>query len=451
MKLAAQDFAPGIPTRITYPIPQVLDSENWDYVVQKHDAEVAGKHLDFRLSDGKHGHSWAIRKTFPEPGEQVLAVQQFTHRPDYLKFEGKIHKGYGKGDVKIQKGGTAQVLSADNNKIKFVMPDTKYPEEFMLVRMKDKKWLLQNTTPTKKSRPDIPLEKEEFKTIDEEELLEKYLGEDYELQPKIDGAHILLDIEKRPRIFSYRPSKVTEKLIQHTYKVPELNVIMSDKIRGTLARGELYGVNEEGKTIALHTLSGILNSSTTKALETLKNHGYKLRIKLFDLERYKGKDVKDKPYKERRELLLKLKELLPENVEIMPSVRSAGAKQELLDKIKKGLVPETKEGIIIWAREETGPPKKMKFRDDHDVWITEVLPGEGRLTNTLGRLGYALEPGGPTVGYVGTGFTDEERSEIWKNHKKYLGRSATLYGEEKLPSGALRAPSFKVFHMEKNL
>ena len=139
-----------------------------------------------------------------------------------------------------------------------------------------------------------------------------------------------MDLSKNPKVFSYRPSRVTNKLIQHTFKMPELTEIVSPRIQDSLARGELFAVDKEGKAIPLHVLSGILNSSSYKALQTLKEHGYSLKVRLFDLERYKGEEVKEKPYKERKKLLMKMREELPINMDIMPFAISPEAKVTLL-------------------------------------------------------------------------------------------------------------------------
>ena len=54
-----------------------------------------------------------------------------------------------------------------------------------------------------------------------------------------------------------------------------------------------------------------------------------------------------------------------------------------------------------------------------DLPITSFEVGEGRLSNTLGKVYVKYKEN--TVG-VGSGFTDELRSEIWNNQDKYLGK-----------------------------
>jgi len=49
---------------------------------------------------------------------------------------------------------------------------------------------------------------------------------------------------------------------------------------------------------------------------------------------------------------------------------------------------------------------------------------------------------------VGTGFTKEQREEIWANQKNYLGKVITYKYQEVLASGAPRFPSFKGFRPE---
>lgn len=46
---------------------------------------------------------------------------------------------------------------------------------------------------------------------------------------------------------------------------------------------------------------------------------------------------------------------------------------------------------------------------------------------------------------IGSGFTTEQRIEIWQNKDKYLGRSVTFKFQERTPDGSYRFPVFKAF------
>ena len=131
----------GIPDKkITSEIPQVENNE-WEFAVQDHNANRAGKHYDLRLGDTKYGkaYSWAMRH-WPKPGEKRLAIRQPDHTVKYMDWEGKIPKGYGAGTVKLDQRGKAAIHSSSPHKINFSVKE----KQFTLIKTKDKKWLLLN-------------------------------------------------------------------------------------------------------------------------------------------------------------------------------------------------------------------------------------------------------------------------------------------------------------------
>jgi len=150
------EFAPGIPkqkpiSRLPTITPKTQN--RWTLAVQDHHAARAGRHYDVRLVDPDAGkaHSWAIPKArLPKPGERLLAVQTFTHTPQYaLHFGAKkteeIPKGYGKGRVQMAIKEPINIIESNNNKVRFVYQG-KSNDEYILRRTNANKWLLQNVT-----------------------------------------------------------------------------------------------------------------------------------------------------------------------------------------------------------------------------------------------------------------------------------------------------------------
>jgi len=143
-------FAPGIPNRTTSKLPTITrkTQNQWVMAVQSHKARQ--HHFDLRLVDPDAGkaHSWAIPKArLPEPGQKLLAVQTFTHTPEYaLHFgEGKpatIGKGYGAGTVHLKMKNPIELIESTQNKVRFGLKQ----EEFLLRRTNKDKWLLMNVT-----------------------------------------------------------------------------------------------------------------------------------------------------------------------------------------------------------------------------------------------------------------------------------------------------------------
>lgn len=123
-------------------IPTTTD-EQWQYVVQDHDAKRAHRHFDVRLASPNinRGYSWAGRY-FPEDvGEIRLFHRQPDHNVRYFDFSGMLGHGYGEGKVDIAQRGTVVVHKSDPGKVVFSYADKTYA----LINTNGKKWLLMRT------------------------------------------------------------------------------------------------------------------------------------------------------------------------------------------------------------------------------------------------------------------------------------------------------------------
>lgn len=129
------------------------------FVVQKHDATRL--HYDFRLELDDVMKSWAVPKgPSLNPADKRLAMMVEDHPLDYRTFEGTIPAGnYGAGRVIVWDEGTWQVLGASDRKsaeriareglaagnLKFVLHGEKLNGEFSLAKLKrgeKNAWLL---------------------------------------------------------------------------------------------------------------------------------------------------------------------------------------------------------------------------------------------------------------------------------------------------------------------
>ena len=84
--------------------------------------------------------------------------------------------------------------------------------------------------------------------------------------------------------------------------------------------------------------------------------------------------------------------------------------------------------------------QKMKPLHDAEYKIFSVFEGEGKYEGMLG--GFIVCVGAKAV-RVGSGFSDKEREDIWKNPEHYVGRWATIEAMEKTATGKLRHPIYK--------
>ncbi len=88
--------------------------------------------------------SWAIPKDPPtKSGVKRLAVQVEDHALDYINFEGTIPEGmYGAGTVEIWDKGTYILKTRKENKIEFILQGSKLEGTYLLIRFRNKNWLL---------------------------------------------------------------------------------------------------------------------------------------------------------------------------------------------------------------------------------------------------------------------------------------------------------------------
>jgi bifunctional non-homologous end joining protein LigD len=118
------------------------------FVVQKHRASHL--HYDFRIEHGGVMLSWAVAKgPSPDPSVRRLAMMTEPHPMDYNAFEGVIPEGeYGGGTVMIWDRGTWEPESPDVDKalakgdLKMRLHGKKMQGSWVLVRMRDRQWLL---------------------------------------------------------------------------------------------------------------------------------------------------------------------------------------------------------------------------------------------------------------------------------------------------------------------
>lgn len=463
----AREFAPGIPaqkpvSRLPRIKPDTLN--RWTLAVQDHEAARAGRHFDLRLVDPDAGkaHSWAIPKArLPDPGERLLAVQTFTHTPEYALHFGAqkpevIEKGYGRGRVRMAVKEPTDIVEASNDKVRFNVYQGKNLNEYLLRRTNDNKWLLMNTTVTRDKRPDIPQSKPKYKEIAPDEV--DVTDGSQLMMAKIDGAHntFVLDAHQPVRVFSYRPTERDTGVIEHTHRfLPGFQHRVPSNLDGLILRGELFAADPHtGQARQAVETGATLNSGVWKSRE--RQQHAPLRAVVFDVARRKGKDVESIPFTQKLRVLERVSRALP-FLEMPPMARTTKEKVDLLNRIRTGQEPITSEGVVLWPL-EGGDPIKAKFRPDHDVYVRQIFPETGQRDSLAGGFEYSWTPKGKVVGRVGTGFSHDLKRDMLENPRRYIGRVARVRAEALYPDkdnpkkpGALRAASFKDWHLDKNL
>lgn len=460
----AKEFAPGIPAdRPTSRLPSIKPSNplRWMMAVQDHEAKRARRHFDLRLVDpsAHKAHSWAIPKAkLPAPGERLLAVQTWTHTPEYALHFGEkgpqtIGKGYGAGRVRMEMKAPTEIVEANNDKVRFNVYEGRDNQEYLLRRTKDDKWLLINTTKTK-DRADVPQSKPKYKEVTPDAI--DVTNNDQLMTAKIDGAHNLfrLDRDQPLRIFSHRPTDRAAGIIEHTHRfLPGHHTRVPKQLDGLVLRGELFAADPiTGRTRKAVETGAILNSGVWKSRETQQHSP--LRAVIFDIARQAGKNVEALPYQEKLKILRRVNKALP-FLELPPSASTAKAKLRLLNRIRTGEEPITGEGVVLWPL-KGGAPIKAKIQNTHDLYVRGVYPEKDSNKGIAGGFTYAWTPRGKVVGRVGSGLTRTLKADMLRNPEKYIGRVARVraqdvYRDHTNPKhpGSLRSPVFVDFHLDK--
>jgi len=90
--------------------------------------------------------------------------------------------------------------------------------------------------------------------------------------------------------------------------------------------------------------------------------------------------------------------------------------------------------------------QKAKLFQSDEFKIVDFEEGDGKYKGTLGKV--IIDVNGTLVG-VGSGFSDNERFDIWNNKEQYLGKWIEVQYQEKIKkTGSLRFPTVKGIRLD---
>lgn len=166
--------------------------------------------------------------------------------------------------------------------------------------------------------------------------------------------------------------------------------------------------------------SRVLNSSVPKARE-LQKKKRPLDVRIFDVVKFKGKNVEDKPFKDKLKMLKEVQDNFNE-LKLPPLAYSKQEKKNLLKEIQMGSNPLTQEGIVIYPKKES-KPIKVKKKNDFDVQITGTYPAApGSKYEGKGIGGFkGIPEGSQTEIKFGSGLDDLTRMEAFQNPQGFIG------------------------------
>jgi len=111
------------------------------------------------------------------------------------------------------------------------------------------------------------------------------------------------------------------------------------------------------------------------------------------------------------------------------------------------------EGIMLkdpksahWRRRHPGI-LKAKTVASYDLKIDQVQEGLGKYKNTLGAL--VLKSANNKVVKVGSGISDKQRDELWKNRESLIGKIVEVSAQE-VTKNSLRFPVFVKLRDDKD-
>ena len=89
---------------------------------------------------------------------------------------------------------------------------------------------------------------------------------------------------------------------------------------------------------------------------------------------------------------------------------------------------------------------KLKDFYDVDLEVVSFEEGEGKYSGLLGAI---IVKNKDVLVNVGSGFSDDEREQIWKNRTKFRNQIAEIRYQEETPDGSLRFPTFRGWRPDK--
>lgn len=209
--------------------------------------------------------------------------------------------------------------------------------------------------------------------------------------------------------------------------------------------GELYCHG-----IGFNNVASILNSDS-KPIPT------DLKFYVFDgmtVDKWNKRKNNDK-YGDRLTIFHKLDRAAPLKNFIILGSDSAANKQEVMNKYSlyvkggyEGIMLKDPNGIYTWSRVSLKSEILLKLKPSFttDCKTIGFIEGEGKYTGLLGKI--IVDFRGTKVG-IGSGFSDKDREEIWKNQKKYLNMYAEISGMEVTKDASIRHPVWKRWREDK--
>ena len=286
---------------------------------------------------------------------------------------------------------------------------------------------------------------------------------DYIAEEKLDGERFKMHIFSDGNRFDSRTiSKKTDRFTEKTGNVPHLAKFVLPELAGTVLDGEIKFGDDSMST---STIMGCLpEEAIARQTEAKKWVSYYV----FDIIRYKGKNIEHYPYHQRKGLLIEVyfKYLQVNHHFVKPAVNHENKKRfcdEIFAKGGEGVIlknlnaPYTdKKGwvkvkavanfdVVVIGYEEATPETIKKGDDKATIsrlaangWIGALVFGQ-YVDGKLKKFGRC------------SGMPDDIRADFSLNKKARLGTVITIEAQSRIPkTGYFRHPRFLMLRPDKN-
>jgi hypothetical protein len=380
------------------------------------------KTIDGGLLGGPRDKEWAkftLKKGLPTGQRpRILAVENAPHSVD--DFDGVIKEGYGKGEKKIIYSGTGVIkvggsrqlgkinvheheaeragfhydfvaegvdpqsesfeVNIPNGALKgrYAFRQAFEENRYLVLRMKDESVLV--------AKPDIHLKPPEFlKTLCQSDR-------PISVEWKGDGSLANVAIHNLRAVYrSHRPEG--ESYYDKLPAIEDLrnpspvwlarSLFPGPEQQRTVLRGELHHIDGAAR------VGGILNALPEKSIRIQQERG-PVEFYAWDIAKFKGSDVSQMPYGQRRELyeaVIAEIRLFNRHFHVVPAMPEGGDPVEFYRAIihdPRGL--PWSEGVVVKYRDAVDEWFKVKANDTLDVRVTRCIEGAGKFAGSLGAM-----------------------------------------------------------------
>lgn len=260
---------------------------------------------------------------------------------------------------------------------------------------------------------------------------------------KYDGGSYFASVDSTGKLsfISRRPS-VKGGFPNRTASVPHLTDKLIPEFAGTILNGEIIHSGFNKTNVEQHSVaSGILNSLPPKAIDTQGRIG-PLRYVIHDVL-----SPVFRTYQDKLDHMSKVEKALDKaDLIFAPQVHKG---REAIEALIQRTKERGQEGVVVLSSsldETINPRFKIKHKITHNLLVSKIIQlvnKDGVPRPYMGSL-ELKDSTGKVVGYVGTGFSKNDRENAWLNPTSWVGHGVqvTSLGFAK---NALRMPVYNGF------